>query len=186
MEPDRVEKWSKLPVVADSTLQSLSSDYLTISRIANNSNALSVSAFMPPVYEAKSILDLNRIANNIVEFDLSGIPIDQKEMVVVASCINLERLELDGTSVNDSDLMGLQDLTELASLKVFNTKISDKSLPVFEHLKNLKQLYLWETKVTQNAIENLKALRPDLQIDDGMDEEGVKSFIVVPDSLQHK
>jgi hypothetical protein len=184
MEPDRIEKWSKLPEIADSILQHLSSDYLTITRIANNSNALSISAFMPPVYKANSLLDLKRIADNIVEFDLSGMPIGQKEMALVASCKNLEKLEIDRTPVADSDMIALQELSHLGSLKAYQTDISDISLPVFENLKNLKHLYLWETKLSQSALDKLKSLRPDLQVDDGMDEGEVKSFFVIPDSVE--
>jgi hypothetical protein len=183
MEPDRSEKWSKLPEIADSTLQHLSSDYLTITRIANNSKALSVTAFMPPVYDANSLVDLKEIADNIVEFDLSGMPIGQKEMALVASCKNLEKLEIDRTPVGDADMMALQELSQLVSLKAYQTPIGDLSLPVFKNMKNLKHLYLWETKVSRNAIEKLKSLRPDLQVDEGMDEEEVKSFYVIPDSL---
>ncbi|HET8736691.1 MAG TPA: c-type cytochrome domain-containing protein, partial [Pricia sp.] len=75
MEPDPAEKWAKLPKVADSTLQNLASDYLRITRIASNSEALSVVFFPPPEYHPETVTDLKKVAGNIVELDLSGLPI---------------------------------------------------------------------------------------------------------------
>ena len=143
MEPDPLEKWAKLPKVADSTLQNLSSDYLTIKRMASNSDALSVDVYLPPEYDSKPITELKRVANNIVELDLSGLPVGQEEMAFVASCINLEWLELDKTPITDTEVEKLINLKNLALLKVYETSITDKSTSIFKNLPNLKNLYLW-------------------------------------------
>src|SRR5665811_2386420 len=65
MVPDPYEKWAKIPKVADSTLLNLGSDYLTVSRIASNTEALNVVIFPPPEYLPETITDLQRIAGNI-------------------------------------------------------------------------------------------------------------------------
>ena len=182
MQPDPMEKWAQLPKVADSTLQNLSSDYLTINRIASNIDALSVDAFMPPEYDSKIITDLKRLAENIVELDLSGLPIGKEEMGLVAACKNLEWLEIDKTPITDIELDTLRTLSKLNTLKIFETAVSDKSLKVFSELPKLKNLYLWKTSVSLNGIETLKADKPDLSINEGIDEE-LKSFFVEKDSV---
>ena len=182
MEPDPMEKWVKLPKVADSTLQNLSSDYLTIKRMASNSDALSVDVYLPPEYDSKPITELKRVANNIVELDLSGLPLGQEEMAFVASCINLEWLELDKTPVTDTDVEKLSSLNNLVLLKVYETSITDKSAPIFKNLLNLKSLYLWETEVSETVLKELKNEKPSLLIDNGIDSE-TEAFFVATDSV---
>lgn len=167
--PDPMERWADLPIVADSTLKNLSSDYLTIKRVAGNSNAVSINMYMPPEYDPQIILDLQRIAPNIVELDLSGLPIGAKEMGLIALCGNLDRLEIDQTPVTDTEMEQLKGLSKLRLLKVYETGIGNGSLVVFQNLANLKKLYLWKTAVTQNGLESLKVAKPTLLVDNGID-----------------
>ena len=185
MQPDASEHWATLPVVADSTLQRLSSDYMTIERIAGNTNALSIDVFLSPTYQPKDIVSLESIAQNIVELDLSGLPIGSGEMVLIGACNNLEWLELDRTTVTDMDMENLKNLSNLRLLKIFDTGIGDKSLTVFKHMENLKSLYLWGTEVSGTALEALSSERPDLMIDNGIDKE-IKAFFVTRDTIPIK
>lgn len=182
MEPVPEEKWANFPKVADSTLQNLSSDYLTIKRIASNSNALSIDVYMPPVYDSKTITNLKQVAENIVELDLSGLPIGKEEIALVASCKNLEWLEIDKTSVTDTEIDMLRTLSKLQTLKIFETAISDNSLSVFREMPSLKSLYLWETSVSNEAVEQLKTDLPLLKVNSGIDDE-LQSFFIEKDSV---
>ncbi len=182
MEPDPIEKWKNLPKVADSTIQNLASDYLTINRIAVNSDALSAAAFLPPEYNPQYILNLQRVAQNIVELDLSGLPLGPQEMGVVAQCKNLEWLELDRTPITDVEIDTLKNLSKLRLLKVYDTNIGDKGVEVLKELQSLKSLYLWKTNASQNVLDDLKSTRKNLIVDDGIDNE-VEEFFIKSDSL---
>lgn len=182
MEPDPMEKWTNLPMIADSTLQNLSSDYLTINRVSNTTDALNVAAFLPPEYDPRYILDLERVAENIIELDLSGLPIGEREMGLVGKCINLEWLELDRTPVSDTEIDTLKNLKKLRLLKIYNTNIGDKSIEVFKGLENLQRLYIWGTKATQKTIADLESVRGSLLIDDGIDDE-LKAFFIEKDTI---
>ncbi len=182
MVPDPSEKWAKIPKVADSTLQNLASDYLTISRVASNTEALNVVIFPPPEYHPKTITDLKRIANNIVALDLSRLPIGMPEIDVIATFVNLERLELDKTPVTDAEVEKLASLEKLELLKIYDTKITDQSIPTFKKLPNLKSLYLYKTEVSENAVSSLKKEKPKLLINDGIDKE-TQAFFVATDSV---
>ncbi|PIB39351.1 c-type cytochrome domain-containing protein [Maribacter sp. 4G9] len=181
MTPDPEKKWQDLPKVADSTLQKLSTDYLTISRMASNSNALSVDAYLPPEYDPKQITDLKRVANNIVELDLSGLPLGNAEMSMITSCTNLEWLELDKTPLTDKSLQPLVNLKNLTLLKVYETKITDQSVSVFTQLPKLSKLYVWQTDISESALKSLQRERPALQINQGIDPI-TKDFFVTTDS----
>ena len=182
MVPEPQEKWQELAVVADSTLARLGSDYLTISRIAATSNALRVAMYNPPDYDPGTITRLKPIAENIVELDLSDLPIGKKEMDMIAGCSNLEWLEIDGTPVDDGVLDTLKVLSKIRLLKVYETNIGDNSLVLFEGYKNLEQLYLWQTDVSEAALGRLKKLKPELKLYRGIDE-GLREFFLESDTL---
>ncbi|WP_289037022.1 c-type cytochrome domain-containing protein [uncultured Zobellia sp.] len=182
MEPDPMSKWAELPFVADSTLQNLASDYLTIERVASNSNALSIDMYLPPEYDVKPILALQRIANNIVELDLSGLPLGAQEMDVVAKCQNLEWLEIDKTPVSDSDMEKLSNLKKLKLLKVYETDITEKSLAVFKNMPDLKNLYVYKTGISKNAIQELQDTNKGPQVNYGIAPE-IEAFFVATDSV---
>ncbi|MDO6515585.1 c-type cytochrome domain-containing protein [Zobellia uliginosa] len=182
MEPDPMSKWADLPFVADSTLQNLGSDYLTIERVASNSNALSVDVYLPPEYDAAAVVAMERIAGHIVELDLSGLPIGAAEMDFVAKCQNLEWLEIDKTPIGDGELEKLASLKNLKFLKTYATSITDKSIPVFENMKGLKNLYVYQTGISREALENLQTKNPTLSVNYGIDPE-IEAFFVAGDSV---
>ena len=179
--PDLEEKWRSLATVPDSTLKNLSSDYLIIERMAANSNALSVDVYAPPTYDPKPITDLKRVANNIVELDVSGLPLGSAEMATITSCPNLEWLEIDGTPLTDEELQLLTNLQNLKLLKVYETGITDQSVEVFKQFPKLSKLYVWGTNISETALEALQRERPALQIYKGIDPK-IKDFFVITDS----
>lgn len=183
MEPDRLAKWSALPKLADSTLQNLSTDYLTIRRVASHTDALSINMYRPPQYDPKTVLNLSRVARNIVELDLSGLPLGQKELEMVAECSNLEWLELDRTPVSDSDLAKLIDLSNLKILKIYETSIGDSSVVVLNKMKNLKYLYMHNTAFSEAGFERLKGTNPKLTVNSGMGKD-LPSYVAPVDSAQ--
>ena len=177
MQPDVKEKWAKLPKVADSTIQRLNTDYVTIKRIAGDTDALSVNVYKSPVYNAQQITDLKFIGQNIVQLDASGLPIGQEEMTFIGSCTNLEWLELDQTPVTDAEFLKLDGLLNLKVLKAYDIDITDRSVAVIKNLKKLKSLYVWGAEISESGLSELKKTLPNLQIDKGIDSELQTGFI---------
>jgi hypothetical protein len=175
-QPQETNTWENLPKIADTTIQNLATDYLTIKRIKGGSDAVSVSLFMPPVYDPSLLLQLKRVAANIVELDLSGLPLSSKEIAVVAQCKNLERLEVDRTPVTDTEFASLAGLAKLKHLKAYGIAITDKSIPVLKGFKALKTLYVWETQLTETGLTELKRSLPSLRIEGGIDKDLKDAF----------
>ncbi|MEM9143851.1 MAG: c-type cytochrome domain-containing protein, partial [Bacteroidota bacterium] len=168
MAPDPMEKWEDLPAVADSTLVRLSSDYLTLTRMAGITNALKVNAYMPPEYDSRMVLDLIPIQGNIVELDLSGLPLGARELGFAANCPNLEWLEIDHTPISDVEMDTLGQLKKIRLLKVFETGIGDESLKLLTNWGDLKRLFIWNTKVSPRAMEEFTLKRPQVLIEMGI------------------
>lgn len=185
MEPDPLEKWAGLPLVADSSVERLSSDYLTITRLAGSTNALRVAMYNPPEYDPQTILDLQTIAGNIIELDVSGLPVGDREIGLFSTFENLEWLEIDRIPLADASIDTLKVLSKLRLLKIYETEIGDPSIELFRNLKELKKLYVWQTNITVKALEKLKIERPDLLIEDGIDED-LKTYFTATDTVLPK
>lgn len=184
-QPDVAQKWKTLPVIADSTIAAFSSDYVTIKRMANSVNALAVNMYKPPEYSSDLITDLKPIAANIVQFDISGLPIGKLELGLVASFKNLEWLEIDSTPITDVETDTLKVLLKLRTLKVYDTDIADKTLATFNNIESLEQIYLWNTKVSEQALQAFRKAKPAVKINTGVDLE-IQSFFAKKDSILKK
>lgn len=176
MAPKKADKWESFPLVTEGTLQNLNGEYRTVKRISANSQALSVSVFAPPQYDPQLVLELEKVANNIVELDLSGLPLGEKEMEIVGLCKNLEWLELDRTPITDLEFAKLGALPHLSVLKVYGTKITEASLPILTSYKGLHSLYLWDTPLSNSGNVALRDALPHVRIDSGIDPELITSF----------
>ncbi len=181
-QPDESRTWAKLPAVADTTITRLSSDYLTIKRMASNLDALSINVYMPPEYDSKLLTDLKPIAKNIIELDVSGLPIGKGEMDFIAVCKNLEWLEIDQTPVSDVEMDTLKVLSKLKTLKIYDTDTGDNTLSIIKNLVELEQIYLWKTKVSEGALRKLRTEKPSLRINTGIDPE-IQALFAKKDSV---
>lgn len=184
-QPDESQKWKQLPMIADSTIAAYSSDYVTIKRMANSVNALTINMYEPPEYTSDLITDLKPIAANIVQMDVSGLPIGKQELGLIANCKNLEWLEIDSTPITDVETDILKVLSKLRNLKIYDTAIGDKTLTTFKNIESLEQIYLWKTKVTEKGLQEFRKVRPSIHINTGVDQE-IQSFFAKKDSILKK
>lgn len=186
IRPEASNTWESLPKVTDKTIEALNTDYLTIKRIANGYDALSINCYLPPEYNPKPILDLLPIAKNIIELDLSGLPLERNEFEFLATCENLEHLELDNSTLTDAYFLKLKGLSKIKSLKVYSTKISDKSIDVLNSFENLTHLYIYNTEIDENGLKKLKVEKPSLFINKGISEAIYKSLELENDTISKK
>ncbi len=181
-QPKKAQKWKDLPPITDEQIAQLSSDYVTIKRIANAINALSVNMYMPPEYTPEMVQGLQPLAENIVTLDVSGLPLGSLEMNTIASFKNLEWLEVDRTPITDKETDTLKALSKLSTLKIYDTNIGDKSLLTFKQAKNLKQIYLWKTAVSPAALEKFKLEKPSVLVHKGIEPE-IQALFAKKDSI---
>lgn len=181
-QPDLAQKWITLPIIADSTIAAFSSDYVTIKRMANSVNALVVNMYKPPEYSSDLITDLKPITANIVQFDISGLPIGKRELGLIASCENLEWLEIDSTPITDVETDTLKVLSKLRTLKIYDTAIADKTLSTLKNMESLEQVYLWKTQVTEGALDEFIRAKPTINVNGGIELE-TQSNLAKKDSI---
>ena len=73
---------------------------------------------------------------------------------------------LNGTDVRDVHVKILRYLKNVESVHLRRTKVTDACLSDLEILPNLRFLYITETNITTEGIEEIKAKRPTLKVED--------------------
>ena len=148
-----------------------------IAQISQQSHWLDVnlSLIRPPVSDEK-IRILADLEKAIVWLDLgdSGVT-DLGIEQTVSALDSLRTLRLDRTSIGDAGVSYLGGLHRLEKLNLFGTDVTDACVPTLEGLRSLKSVYVWDTKMTPEGIAQLRSLRPDLRIIDGVATSGVPS-----------
>jgi hypothetical protein len=177
IDQSRNNKWNELPEVSSEKLDQLSSNYVRIIRFFNNSNALQVIIYPHKGYNNSIIKDLKPIARNIVELNLSGLPIGDQELDIVIMCINLEKLNISNTPVKEESIGKLTRLKKLKVIKIYNTNLSDDVLGLISELSDLSSLYVYNTAITDTGINKFRETNKDVLIIKSSEE--AKGFMSV-------
>lgn len=148
-------------------LEELSKLGVSVRPIAQNLQWKETTVRPQDAAKTGEIIALLKNVPSLVELNLAGQKVTDKDLENLAPLSNLMRLHLEGTEITDAGLAHLKGLTNLRYLNLYNTQVSDAGLEHLKGLKNLKNLYLWQTKVTDEGAKNLFAALPQSTINRG-------------------
>jgi len=155
---NRATKPSKVyafEAASPSTISALNSPFRRILPLAYNSPALSVKFFLKEKFDISLLKECNSISKQIVEVNLSTMPVDDEAFKILATFENLEILNLNGTSISGKGLSQLTANKNLREISLANTSVDLASVKTLSSLKQLKKVYLWSSKVAENDIVSL-------------------------------
>jgi uncharacterized membrane protein/mono/diheme cytochrome c family protein len=163
------------PDVSDELLEELRSEGFQVRRLAQESPLLEVdfSLTQGALSEAQ-FKSLEKITPNIVWLNLGRSSISNTQLAAIAGLENVVRLRLDQTDIGDEGLAHLVALRKLEYLNLYGTNITDASLDIIKAMPSLKRLFIWQTGLSAEAIETLRAERPDLTIETGISSAALK------------
>lgn len=148
-------------------LASLNTPFRTVTPIAENSPALEAAIFVRAYYQPEFLEELTAISEQLVSLNLSGLPIQDEELKVIANFQNLEKLFLNQTEITSAGISHLSNLKSLQSLALSGTKVDVNILKTVEQLPNLTKLYLWNTPLVEEDFLQFAELLPKVSIDQG-------------------
>lgn len=134
----------------------------------NNFIDLKPAAVGNPI-STEQLQALQGAKEQIAWINFSRSELKDEDIQVLASMPNLTKVRLELNPIGDEAVKHLADLEHLEYLNLYGTKVTDASIPVFEKMKGLKKLYLWQSEVTREGAEKLKASRPDMIVEMGLD-----------------
>ena len=101
---------------------------------------------------------------NVIEIDLTGKPVGNSDLALIARHTRLQKLWLSSTGVTDAGLIDLQSMKRLRVLGLARTGITDAGLKHLAAIKSLREVYFFPTKVTDGAVDELKAALPGVRV----------------------
>ncbi len=153
--------------VSDQTLQKLNNPFRSIVPIANGSPALQANFFVRQAYKPEQLGDLLEIKTQLIDLNLSNMPIKDDDLGVIGQLESLEKLNLNNTDVTGATLSKLSLLKKLKSLSLSGTKVTKASLKDLGKLPLLREVFIWNTPISEKDLADLKKQNPTLQFEQG-------------------
>lgn len=157
----------------EEAVQELNTDYRTVSFLAQQSPALEVNIYNKSQYAARQLEELKPVRMQIVDLNLSKMPVKDKDLSIVASFENLRKLNLNFTEISAQGLHDLAALPNLKTLTLSGTKLDYKDLQnQLKTFKTLESVSIWDTGLTGEQIAQLKKAHPNVDVIGGFVDDG--------------
>jgi hypothetical protein len=95
---------------------------------------------------------------------LSGVRLDDADMVHLRGLTKMQWLFLDNTQITNDGLSCVNGMTTLRLLKLNNTGITDAGLLHLKEMRSLVEIELRGTKVTDTGVSELKLALPETRL----------------------
>jgi hypothetical protein len=148
-------------------IEKLNNPFRRILKVSANSPALVVKFSIKEKFDINLLKECKEIAEQIVELNLSGMPVDDQVFSILESYVNLEKLNLNSTSISGNELKKLMSLKKLEQLSVVNTVVGLQALLPLIKMASLKHVFIWNTKVGEQDLVLLKRKSPRINWEKG-------------------
>ncbi|MBC7565675.1 MAG: chitobiase/beta-hexosaminidase C-terminal domain-containing protein [Pedobacter sp.] len=164
-------------------VKKLNNNYRSVSPLAKNSPALSVTIFNKGSFKLSVLKELEPIRKQIISLNLSGMPVSDEYLKQISEFINLRKLNLNFTMVKGGGLKYLKKLASLRALSLSGTDVTFKFVNEYTANSTIKRLILWETKLNPAEIKQLQKQYIKILIVGGFDGIGQFSSKLNPPKL---
>lgn len=153
------------PAADEATVEALNHPFCTVRPLAYQSPALFAQLFVRQMYTPEDLEALLEIREQLVELNLTDMPITDESLNTLAKFEQLEELILNGTDITGSKLSALESCRSLKSLALSNTQVDAEALrAALPSLSGLRSLYLWNTEVDTTEAARLRKDFPELNL----------------------
>ena len=152
---------------AETTLEALQKNGVTILPVAINSNYLTANLVNLTTLTKETENLLLSVKSQLIWLRMPGIRLSDSSWQKLASCTKLTRLSIEHSNISDSSLGYLRALTHLQYLNLVDTHVSANGFMQLKSLQDLAQVYLAQTSVSRASWPELQKNFPKVMIDSG-------------------
>ncbi|WP_029275587.1 FN3 associated domain-containing protein [Pedobacter borealis] len=156
----------------ETTVKKLNNNYRNIYPLAKESPALAVNIYNKSVYKPSVLKELSEVKKQIVSLNLSGMPLGDEDLKIIAGFENLRKLNLNFTNINGTGLKYLTALEHLNALSLSGTRVSYNLVKQLVNMNGLRQLTLWNTALTGTELSQLQKINKNLTVIAGFKDDG--------------
>lgn len=138
-----------------SSIAELNNPFRRILPLSINSPALSIKFFLKEKFTISLLEECAAIKKQVIEINLSGMPVDDKIIPILLQFENLEKLNLNNTQISGKNFAELVNLKKLQQLSVTGTNIDINALKNLSK-SSIMTIHVWNTKIAANQIAELK------------------------------
>ncbi|HEY8510945.1 MAG TPA: c-type cytochrome domain-containing protein [Cyclobacteriaceae bacterium] len=109
---------------------------------------------------------LRKLRDQVVDLRAEGKTLPDSVMTAITLLRNLRKVSLANSSFN-AERIDLSALPNLVYLNLTGTGVGEEALAGLPELRNLRKLYLYRTNVKEDAVAQLRANNPGLEVDMG-------------------
>ncbi len=169
-----------------SVIERLNTPFRTVTPLATGSPALAAAIFVRETYQPDFLRELVAVKEQLVELNLSNLPIGDEELSTIASFQNLEKLILNGTDISGTGLSELGRCERLRSLGLSMTAVDASIGPALAGLPQLREVYIWQTRIDADGLERLENELPKLTFHQGFIPDPGERLPLSPPILENK
>ena len=150
----------------------LNNNYRVVVPLGKNSPALSVNLYGRSIFSTKALEELLPVKQQIVELNLSRLPVKDEDMKVIRQLVNLQKLNLNYTDVTANGVEQLNTLQKLREITLSGTAVTAAALSKVLPLPELASVFVWDTKIDSVQLQPLKKKFPNVHIETGYVDKG--------------
>lgn len=139
----------------ESKIQKLNNTNCVIYPVALHSPALVVNFYNSPFFNTQQLQQLDGIKQQIVELNLSKMPVKDDDIKIISGFSNLRTLNLNYSAVSGSTLGELKKLPFLKSLSLTGTSVNQKQLSVLKDFPKLRSVFIWNTGIAKASLNEI-------------------------------
>lgn len=163
----------------EGTVKQLNNTNRVIYPIATKSPALVVNFYNSTYFNPKQLEELNKIKQQVVELNLSKMPLKDDDLKKISGFKNLRILNLNYSDITGKTLNQLKQLPELKSLSLTGTSVTANHLEVLKDFPKLRSVYVWNTGISQAALAAINK-QGKLRFETGFDGDKVTMKLSPP------
>lgn len=152
---------------SESDLAAVNTPFCSVFPLATGSPALQADFFVSKKFDRKALENLSKVSEQLVILNLSKMPVNDEDLVLIAKFTNLEKLILNQTDITGKSLEQLKKCTNLESVALAGTKVSKENIQKILDLPKLKEVFVWNTTINESAVGELSKKYPKIRFELG-------------------
>ena len=161
------EKIYAFSAASSSTIEKLNNPFRRVLKVSAKSPARVVKFSIREKFDIEQLAACKEIAEQIVELNLSGMPVDDQVFPILAGFLNLEKLNLNSTSISGNGINKLASLKKLEQLSVVNTAVDLQDMLPLVKMTSLQHVFIWNSKIREQDLAILRKQSPKIKWETG-------------------
>ncbi|MBX2920735.1 MAG: chitobiase/beta-hexosaminidase C-terminal domain-containing protein [Chitinophagaceae bacterium] len=163
----------------------LNNNYRVIAPIGKNSPALAVNFYGRNVYKGKLLEEILPLKKQIVDLNLSRLPVKDEDVKYIQQLENLRKLNLNYTDITSKGVEQLGKLEFLEELTLSGTGITATALEKVLSLPSIASIYVWDTKIDSNQLQSFRTKFPKVYIESGFVDKNNEMIALSPPVIKN-